>query len=85
MGDYYFGYRRYRKRLSFPSIREHLISKLSESVETMDNIVDVVISKEKLQQVDKILDETIGGKIVLERDGDLGLQGKQYSLPIKII
>jgi len=84
MGDYYFGYRRYRKRLSFPSIREHLISKLSESVETMDNIVDVVISKEKLQQVDKILDETIGGKIVLERDGDLGLQGKQYSRPLKL-
>ena len=68
----------------FLSIREHLIKNLSDlQVDFLNSLVDAVISKDRLAEIENLINEVIDGELVPDGDG-LKLAQKKYIQPIKI-
>ena len=66
------------------SIREHLLLNLSDLQEnSLDKVADAVIFKDKLGEIDTLLNNVVEGEFVIDNDG-LKLNQVKYMRPIKV-
>lgn len=66
------------------SIREHLLLNLSDLQEnSLDKVADAVIFKDKLGEIDTILNNVVEGEFIIDNDG-LKLNQVKYMRPIKV-
>ena len=66
------------------SIREHLLLNLSELQEnSLDKVADAVIFKDKLGEIDTLLNNVVEGEFIIDNDG-LKLNQVKYMRPIKV-
>lgn len=66
------------------SIREHLLLNLSDLQEnSLDKVADAVIFKDKLGEIDTLLNNVVGGEFIIDNDG-LKLNQVKYMRPIKV-
>lgn len=66
------------------SIREHLLLNLSDLQEnSLDKVADAVIFKDKLGEIDTLLNNVVEGEVIIDNDG-LKLNQVKYMRPIKV-
>lgn len=66
------------------SIREHLLLNLSDLKEnSLDKVADAVIFKDKLGEIDTLLNNVVEGEFIIDNDG-LKLNQVKYMRPIKV-
>lgn len=66
------------------SIREHLLLNLSDLQEnSLDKVADAVIFKDKLGEIDTLLNNVVEGEFIIDNDG-LKLNQVKYMRPIKV-
>lgn len=66
------------------SIREHLLLNLSDLQEnSLDKVADAVIFKDKLGEIDTLLNNVVEGEFLIDNDG-LKLNQVKYMRPIKV-
>lgn len=66
------------------STREHLLWNLSDLQENnLKNVMDAVIFKDKLEEIDTLLNSVVEGEFLIDNDG-LKLNQKKYKQPIKV-
>lgn len=62
----------------------HLLRYLCKEDDIFDNIFDSIIAKEKLDEINGILSEIVGGEFVATPDGEYCLTSKKFNKPINV-